>query len=161
MSVADLYYRLNIFPISLPPLRSRPEDIPVLAAYFIQKLSKKVGIKITKISKHVFEQIMDHDWPGNIRELEHVIERSILLSDDSFLCKIYLPDKRQKCLSTAAEDGLVLKTIEENERDHIVNVLKYCKGKVAGFAGAAEYLGIPPSTLSSKLKRLGIQKAYY
>ena len=158
---ADLYYRLNIFPISLPPLRSRREDIPVLAAYFIQKLSKKVGIKITKISKYVFEQIMDYDWPGNIRELEHVIERSILLSDDNFLSKIYLPDKRQKCLTTAAEGGLVLKTIEENERDHIVKVLKYCKGKVAGFAGAAKYLGIPPSTLSSKLKRLGIQKAFH
>jgi formate hydrogenlyase transcriptional activator len=158
---ADLYYRLNIFPISLPPLRSRREDIPLLAAHFIQKLSIKVGIKITKISKYVFEQIIDYDWPGNIRELEHVIERSILLSDDNFLSKIYLPDKRQKFLATSAKDGFVVKTIEENERDHIVNVLKYCKGKVAGFAGAAKYLGIPPSTLSSKLKRLGIQKAYH
>jgi transcriptional regulator with GAF, ATPase, and Fis domain len=158
---ADLYYRLNIFPISVPPLRSRREDIPVLAAYFMQKISKKIGIKITKIGKYVFEQIMDYDWPGNIRELEHVIERSILLSDDNFLSKIYLPDKRQKCLATPAEDGLVVKTIEENERDHIVNVLKYCKGKVAGFAGAAKYLGIPPSTLASKLKRLGIQKVYH
>jgi transcriptional regulator with GAF, ATPase, and Fis domain len=158
---ADLYYRLNIFPISLPPLRSRREDIPVLAAHFIQKLSKKVGIKITKIGKYVFEQIMDYDWPGNIRELEHVIERSILLSDDNILSKIYLPDRRQNGLARPSEEGFSIKTIEENERDHIVNVLKYCKGKVAGFAGAAKYLGIPPSTLSSKLKRLGIQKAYH
>jgi formate hydrogenlyase transcriptional activator len=157
---ADLYYRLNIFPISLPSLRSRPEDIPVLAAHFIQKLSKKVGIKITRISRYAFEQIMDYDWPGNIRELEHVIERSILLSDDNFLSKIYLPDRKQKCSVASSGNGLVVKTIEENERDHIVNVLKYCKGKVAGFAGAAKFLGIPPSTLSSKLKRLGIQKAY-
>jgi formate hydrogenlyase transcriptional activator len=160
---ADLYYRLNIFPISLPSLRARREDIPVLAAHFIQKLSKKVGVKIIRISKYVFEQIMDYDWPGNVRELEHVIERSILLSDDNYLSKIYLPDKRQKCsvIATPSEDGLVVKTIEENERDHIVSVLKYCKGKVAGFAGAAKFLGVPPSTLSSKLKRLGIQKAYH
>lgn len=96
-----------------------------------------------------------------------MIERSILLSDDNILNKIYLPNKRQKysaiasTASTASQDKLIVKTIEENERDHIVNVLKYCKGKVAGFAGAAKYLGIPPSTLSSKLKRLGIQKAYH
>lgn len=158
---ADLYYRLNIFPINLPPLRSRREDIPLLASYFIQKLAKKVGIKITKISKYVYEQVMDYDWPGNVRELEHVIERSILLSDDNILSQIYLPNRRRKCLAKSSEDGLVVKTIEENERDHIVSVLKYCKGKVAGFAGAAKYLGIPPSTLSSKLKRLGIQKAYH
>jgi formate hydrogenlyase transcriptional activator len=157
---ADLYYRLNIFPISLPPLRCRRDDIPVLATYFIQKLSNKVGIKISRITEYVFEQIMSYDWPGNIRELEHVIERSILLSDYNTLSKIYLPDRRQKISATTSERGLVVKTIEENERDHILNVLRYCKGKVAGFAGAAKFLGVPPSTLTSKLKRLGIQKAY-
>jgi formate hydrogenlyase transcriptional activator len=157
---ADLYYRLNIFPICLPPLRCRRDDIPVLATYFIQKLSKKVGIKISRITQYVFEQIMDYDWPGNIRELEYVIERSILLSDYNTLSKIYLPDRRRKISAMASEQGLVVKTIEENERDHIINVLKYCKGKVAGLAGAAKFLGVPPSTLSSKLKRLGIQKAY-
>jgi formate hydrogenlyase transcriptional activator len=158
---ADLYYRLNIFPIRLPSLRSRREDIPLLATYFIQKISKTVGIEITKISKYLLEQIMGYDWPGNIRELEHVIERSILLSDDNILNKIYLPDRRHKTLVTPSEGGFIVKTIEENERDHIINVLKYCKGKVGGFAGAAKYLGVPPSTLSSKLKRLGIQKAYH
>jgi formate hydrogenlyase transcriptional activator len=158
---ADLYYRLNIFPIRLPSLRSRREDIPLLATYFIQKISKTVGIEITKISKYLLEQIMGYDWPGNIRELEHVIERSILLSDDNILNKIYLPDRRHKTLVRPSEGGFIVKTIEENERDHIINVLKYCKGKVGGFAGAAKYLGVPPSTLSSKLKRLGIQKAYH
>jgi formate hydrogenlyase transcriptional activator len=158
---ADLYYRLNIFPVSLPPLRDRREDIPLLAVHFIQKLSKKLGAKITTVSKHVLEQIMDYDWPGNIRELEHVIERSILLSDDNMLRQIYLPGKGLKCVAEGSGNRPGVKTIEENERDHIINVLRQCKGRVAGFTGAAKSLGVPPSTLTSKLKRLGIQKAHF
>jgi len=158
---ADLYYRLNIFPISLPSLRSRRDDIPLLANHFIQKISKKIGTKITRVSNFALEQITGYDWPGNIRELEHVIERSILLSDDSILRQIYLPDRRHKDTAKPSENGVIVKTIEENERDHIINVLRHCRGKVAGFGGAAEFLGIPPSTLSSKLKRLGIQKVHY
>ena len=158
---ADLYYRLNIFPISLPSLRDRREDIPLLASHFIQKLSKKVGTKITKISKYVIDQILGYDWPGNIRELEHAIERSILLSDDNILRQIYLPNRRQKETGKSSENGVIVKTIEQNEREHIINVLKQCRGRVAGDKGAAEFLGIPPSTLSSKLKRLGIQKVHY
>ncbi len=158
---ADLYYRLNIFPISLPSLRDRREDIPLLATHFIQKLSKKVGTKITKISKYVIDQILGYDWPGNIRELEHAIERSILLSDDNILRQIHLPNRRQKETAKSSENGVIVKTIEQNEREHIINVLKQCRGRVAGDKGAAEFLGIPPSTLSSKLKRLGIQKVHY
>ena len=155
---ADLYYRLNIFPINLPSLRNRREDIPLLATHFIQKLSKKIGTKITMVSKYVLEQVIGYDWPGNIRELEHVIERSILLSDDNILRQIYLPDRRQKDLTQPSENALIVKTIEENERDHIINVLRRCNGKVGG---AAKFLGVPPSTLSSKLKRLGIHKVHY
>jgi formate hydrogenlyase transcriptional activator len=158
---ADLYYRLNIFPISLPSLRSRRDDIPLLATHFIQKLAQKTGTKITRVSKYVLEQIISYDWPGNIRELEHVIERSILLSDDNILTEIYLPDKRQKDAARRTDNEAIVKTIEENERDHILYVLKQCKGRVAGFGGAAKFLGIPPSTLTSKLKRLGIQKVHY
>lgn len=158
---ADLYYRLNIFPISLPSLRNRRDDLPILAAHFVQKLSKKVGTKITRISKYVFEQIMGYDWPGNIRELEHAIERSILLSDNNMLTQIYLPDRKPKDAARLSDNGAIVKTIEENERDHIINVLRHCKGRVSGFEGAAKFLGIPPSTLSSKLKRLGIQKVHY
>jgi formate hydrogenlyase transcriptional activator len=159
---ADLYYRLNIFPINLPSLRSRRADIPLLATHFIQKISKRIGAKITMISQYVLEQIIGYDWPGNIRELEHVIERSILLSDDdNILSRIYLPDRRQKEDVRSSENGLSVKTIEENERDHIINVLKRCNGRVAGYGGAAKFLGIPPSTLASKLKRLGIQKMHY
>jgi formate hydrogenlyase transcriptional activator len=158
---ADLYYRLNIFPISLPPLRDRRDDIPLLAAHFIQKLSNKIGTRINTVSKHVLEQIMEYDWPGNIRELEHVIERGILLSDDNMLRQIHLPCRKQKCLVEGSENRPGVKTIEENERDHIISVLRQCKGRVAGFAGAAKFLGVPPSTLISKLKRLGIQKAHF
>ena len=158
---ADLYYRLNIFPISLPSLRDRRDDIPLLATHFMQKLSKKIGKKITMVSQYVLDQIIGYDWPGNIRELEHVIERSMLLSDDTILRKIYLPDKKPKELTVPSEDGLILKTIEENERDHIINVLKHCNGRVAGYRGAAKFLGIPPSTLASKLKRFGIQKVHF
>lgn len=158
---ADLYYRLNIFPISLPSLRDRRDDILLLATHFIQRLSKKIGKKITSISKHVLEQIMNYDWPGNIRELEHVIERSIILSEDDILRQIYLPCRRLKDMITGPTSGPGIKTMEENERDHIIDVLRKCNGRVAGYAGAAKFLGIPPSTLASKLKRLGIQKAQY
>ena len=157
----DLYYRLNIFPINLPSLRSRRDDIPLLANHFIKKLSKKIGTKITTVSKYVLEQISGYHWPGNIRELEHVIERSILLSDDSILSQIYLPVRKQKDVAISSENPMVVKTFEENEREHIINVLRHCKGRVAGYGGAAEYLGLPPSTLASKLKRLGIQKVHY
>jgi formate hydrogenlyase transcriptional activator len=158
---ADLYYRLNTFPVSLPSLRDRPDDIPLLATHFIQKLSRKIGTKITTVSRDVLEQIMNYDWPGNIRELEHVIERSILLSDDNKLRQIYLPCKRLKAIAVGSGNRPDVKTFEENERDHIITVLRQCKGRIAGFAGAAKSLGIPPSTLTSKLKRLGIQKAHF
>ncbi len=158
---SDLYYRLNIFPIKLPALRNRQDDIVMLMTHFIQKLSKKMGTKITKIGKSVVEQLMSYHWPGNIRELEHVIERSILLSDDDVLSQVHFSHKMQKNIVTPSEDAPNLKTIEEVERDHIVSVLRHCKGRVAGSRGAAEFLGIPPSTLASKLKRLGIQKVHY
>lgn len=158
---ADLYYRLNIFPIHIPSLRSRSEDIPLLATHFIQKLSKKIGKKITKISKYAFEEIMNYNWPGNIRELEHVIERGILLADNDIISQIFLSCKNKSLFQKSSENQFIIKTIEENERDHILNMLKYCKGRLGGCNGAAEFLGVPPSTLSSKLKRLGIKKEHF
>ena len=158
---ADLYYRLHIFPIHLPSLRNRRDDIPLLVMHFVQKHSKKTGRKITMISKSVLEQIVNYDWPGNVRELEHVIERSILLSDNEMLTQLYLGTRNQNGLTRRSENEFVAKTIEENERDHILDMLRYCKGRVAGYKGAARILGVPASTLSSKLKRLGIQKGHY
>jgi len=158
---ADLFYRLHIFPINVPSLRDMRDDIPLLARHFIQKISKKIGKKVSAMSNHVLDQLMSYDWPGNIRELEHMLERSMLLTDDDIIRQIYLPGRRQKIVTNQFENEFVVKTIEENERDHILNMLKYCKGRVSGYKGAAEFLGIPPSTLSSKLKRLGIQKGHY
>jgi formate hydrogenlyase transcriptional activator len=155
---ADLYYRLNIFPIGLAPLRQRRDDLHLLAMHFVEKLAKRTGTKITSVSQHALDQIAQYDWPGNIRELEHVIERSILLSDDHVLRHIYLPNRKPKDASHRTHNESSVKTIEENEREHIINVLKQCNGRVAGFRGAAKFLGIPPSTLTSKLKRLGIEK---
>jgi formate hydrogenlyase transcriptional activator len=146
---ADLYYRVNVFPVNLPSLRSRPEDIALLTTHFIQKLSKKIGKKITKVSKFVYEQVAGYSWPGNIRELEHVIERSIVLCDDDVMRQIYLPCRKENILNRLPEDKHIKKTIKENERDHILNTLKYTSG------------GVPPSTLSSKLKHLGIKKEHF
>ncbi|MBS1665373.1 MAG: sigma 54-interacting transcriptional regulator [Bacteroidetes bacterium] len=157
---ADLFYRLNVFPIGIPALRERRDDIPLLAAHFIEKISKKAGRPVVKMEKAVVDQITRYDWPGNIRELEHVIERSVLLNKESVLKEVYLPDVRLNAVAVRTEEFAV-KTIQENERDHIINVLRHCNGKVAGYGGAAEFLGVPPSTLSSKLKRLGIQKMHY
>jgi formate hydrogenlyase transcriptional activator len=158
---ADLFYRLNIFPISMPSLRNRRDDIPLLTTHFIQTLSKRTGRKISSVSSYVLEQIMNYHWPGNIRELEHTIERSILLSDDGILSQIYLPTRWQNGMAPHTGNEFVVKTIEQNERDHILQMLKYCNGRVSGYKGAAKFLGVPPSTLSSKLKRLGIQKGHY
>jgi len=158
---ADLYYRLNVFPIYLSSLRERRDDIPLLVSHFIQKLSKKTGWKITAVSKHILMDLMNYSWPGNIRELEHVIERSILLADDDVIREIYLPNKRENILHKNDKAQFMVKTIEESERELILGTLKHCKGKISGNHGAAHLLGVPPSTLSSKLKRLGIAKSHF
>ena len=147
----DLYYRLNVFPIVIPPLRERKDDIPILANHFLAKSSKNIGKKINNISKNVIEELINYDWPGNVRELEHLIERSVILNND-IIDEIHLPKIESK-----SETGSV-KTIHDNERDHILQVLKKCKGKKGGTDGAAVLLGIPVSTLNSKIKRLGITK---
>jgi DNA-binding NtrC family response regulator len=153
----DLYYRLNVFPIELPPLRERAEDIPALATHFINHYNDKAGRKITGLSDKVIKNMLAYHWPGNIRELEHLIERSVLLTKGTIIEDIALPLAKHKELS-AGMQGTRIKTIDENERDHIITVLKKCNGKIWGAGGAAEVLNVPPSTLKSKMKKLGIQK---
>jgi len=155
----DLYYRLNVFPILLPPLRERREDIPVLIDHFIQLYNRKTGNKISGVSDKVLKKLMAYDWPGNIRELEHLIERSILLAKSAVIEDINLSAPAQKEHPVAAAGGPI-KTMEENERDHILAVLKQCNGKIWGAGAAAEILNLPPSTLKSKMKKLGIKKAF-
>ncbi len=156
---SDLYYRLNIFPIVLPPLRDRKEDIPLLAAYFVRQFAKKNGRQITTFGSTAMQHMVQYNWPGNVRELEHIIERCVLLSSGDTIKIIHLPSGKQVSPTSGIEET-VLKTIDENERDHILRILKFCGGKLAGHGGAAQILDVPPGTLYSKLKRLGIKRAH-
>jgi len=155
----DLYYRLNVFPIMLPPLRERKEDIPLLAWHFMSHYSHKAGKKISGIADNVLKDMITYHWPGNIRELEHMIERSVLLTKGTTIEDTLLPLVSQKEVTTAREEAVV-KTILENEKEYIISVLKKCNGRIWGPGAAAEILNINPSTLKSKMKKLGIKKEY-
>ncbi|HWV30518.1 MAG TPA: sigma 54-interacting transcriptional regulator [Dyadobacter sp.] len=155
---SDLYYRLNVFPIHLPPLRDRRDDIASLAHLFVDRYSKATGRKIKKISPKVIHELTSYPWPGNVRELEHLMERSVLLSTEPVIHEVYLPNKgKTQFLPSAGLFG----TLEDVERLHIVETIKRCGGKLAGRGGAAEYLGMPATTLHSKIKKLGISKRQY
>lgn len=157
---SDLYYRLNVFPISLPPLRERWEDIEQLAHSFLAKFSKNIGKRVTGISAKVLQELKSYHWPGNVRELEHLVERSILLCEGQMLTEIHLPGRQHE---TGNRPLLEIPngTLEQIERTHIIGVLKRCSGKISGSGGAAEILEIPGTTLHSKMKKLGISKADY
>jgi formate hydrogenlyase transcriptional activator len=155
---SDLYYRLNVFPITLPSLRDRREDIPILTAHFITRFSSESGKKINSISKKVQFELSNYDWPGNVRELEHVIERTILLTHGTTLKEVFLPTSRIIKADSDHSDNFVVKTLDDNERDYIIRVLNKCNGKLSGYGGAAALLGVPSSTLSSKIAKLKITK---
>lgn len=157
----DLFYRLNVYPIQLPPLRERKEDIPVLAEHFLIKSAANMGrMEVPQLSLSALKQLSDYDWPGNIRELEHLIERTLIKTRGNLIEHIELPeirnDQAQINLQNAGR-----RTLEQIEADHILSVLKSCNGKVTGSGGAAEILGLPPSTLTSRMKKLGIKKELY
>jgi DNA-binding NtrC family response regulator len=156
----DLYYRLFVFPIIIPPLRERKEDIPVLTSHFLERYAQKSGKKITDVSPDVMSQLLEYHWPGNVRELEHFIERSVLLTDGPVIKHAYLPkfQNKQESPVFAEVKNDRLKTIDEHAREHILEVLKRCNGKISGKDGAASKLGLPPSTLHSKMQKLGIKK---
>jgi formate hydrogenlyase transcriptional activator len=156
---ADLYYRLNVFPITLPPLRDRPEDIEPLMHYFVEKFSRNTGRKIRKIKPTVIQQLKSYTWPGNVRELEHLIERTILLTTDGNLDEVYIP--KNSDTEKQEQAWLANRTLDEMERSYIIEVLKRCTGKISGPGGAAEILDVPGNTLHSKMKKLGITKADY
>lgn len=150
----DLYYRLFVFPINVPSLRERPEDILTLATYFLNRYAKKYGKEIDGFSEDIMESMMAYAWPGNVRELEHFIERSVLLTKGMLITESQLP-KQSKV--SFPEEPIKLKTIDENERDYILSVLERCSGRIRGPKGAAEIMGVPPTTLHSKMRRLGIR----
>ena len=145
----DLYYRLNVFPIQLPPLRERYEDIPLLVEHFTQKYAQRMGKQIETIPVAMMQKLMRWDWPGNVRELENLIERSVILTTGSTL-NVSLPAK----ISGAIDAVEVVGNFEEQAR--IVSVLRETKGRISGPHGAALRLGVKRSTLLDRMKRLGI-----
>lgn len=153
----DLYYRLHVFPIIVPSLKKRKEDIPELANHFIKVYSEKMGRKSPVLSDFALQQITNYNWPGNIRELEHVIQRAILLTEGNTIKDIELSTS-SKMHADQANESFSIKTILENERDYILYILKKCNGKISGIGGAAEILDIHPSTLNSKIKKLEIKR---
>lgn len=155
----DLYYRLNIFPIYLPPLRNRREDIPALVSHFIFCFSEKAGKRIDSLKNKVLQQLIEYSWPGNVRELEHLMERTVLLTTGNTVNNVDLPCRQNQIVYFNEGRGPI-KTISENEREHILEILRICKGKVAGTGGAAELLDVPPTTLHSKIRRLGIKREH-
>jgi len=152
----DLFYRLNVFPIAVPPLRERAEDISLLVEYFVGRFAKGAGKHIRHIGKHTLQQIKAYHWPGNIRELQNVVERAVILSEtDTFdVDESWL--KRESGDSPRPHEGL--SALEAREVEMIEGALAETHGRIAGPSGAAAKLGIPRQTLESKIKRLGIDK---
>lgn len=150
----DLYYRLNVFPIQVPPLRDRREDIPKLIETFIQEFAKAMDKAIDGVAKTSLQMLCDYDWPGNIRELRNVIERAVILANGPIL-KVALPTD---ALATAMPLKSPLVSLEEVERNHIVQVLDSCGWRVRGLGGAAAVLRLNPTTLESRMNKLGIRR---
>jgi len=151
----DLYYRLNVFPILLPPLRERKEDIPDLANYFIDLFIQRENKLVSGLSEEVIRALQDYHWPGNIRELQNVMERSALLANGRIITSVLIPVRSKKDVPAS---GTGLKTMTETERDHIIAALEMCHWQIYGKGGAAELLDMNGSTLHSRMKKLGIKK---
>ena len=149
---SDLYYRLNVFPIHLPPLRERAEDIPLLTSHFTAKHCERFGRAISRINRRAMNLLATYHWPGNVRELENVIERAVILSRNGTL-RI-----EKDVLPSAAATGNVNERLQTQEREAIEAALRASRGRVSGPTGAATALGLAPSTLEFRIKRLGIDK---
>jgi formate hydrogenlyase transcriptional activator len=146
----DLWYRLSVFPITVPPMRERKEDLQDLLLHFVSIYNRKLGKQIQTIPHRTLENLMDYDWPGNVRELENMIHRAVIVSQATEL----MLDVPQRPTNRPPDRN----TLEEVERQHIMDTLMSCHGKIEGKGGAAERLGIHASTLRSRMKKLGIQK---
>jgi formate hydrogenlyase transcriptional activator len=148
---SDLFYRLNVFPIMVPPLRERREDISLLVQYFLSKFSQRMKRNIENVSPQGMQALSQYSWPGNIRELEHVIERAVILSHGPVLnVPAFEPAAAETDLPSASS------SLEDIEREHIVRVLREAKGKIGGPGGAAERLGMNRTTLNSRMQKLKI-----
>jgi transcriptional regulator with PAS, ATPase and Fis domain len=159
---SDLFYRLNVFPIEVPPLRERKDDVLMLLEYFVRRYAAKVGKKFGKIDKRTLQLFRSYDWPGNIRELQNVVERSVIVSSGDVFCVdeawLFTDSRhgrsRQPYSVSADEDSM-------RQRQIIEAALAECRGRVSGPNGAAAKLRIAPSTLESKIKSLKINKSHF
>ena len=148
----DLYYRLNVFPIRVPPLRERPDDIPVLVWAFLEEFSSRMGKKITQVPRKTMEALQRYPWPGNVRELRNVIEHSAIVTTGDTLKVPMLDD-----VAVVAASAPPRQTLADSERDLIVRALESTRWRIKGPTGAAAALGLRPSTLYSRMKKLGIR----
>jgi transcriptional regulator with GAF, ATPase, and Fis domain len=151
----DLFYRLSVFPITIPPLRQRKEDIPLLVNHFVAKYNKKIGRKIVSVSPETLKALHEYHWPGNVRELENVIERAVITSQGSTLQVL---DKFAAFPKAGSQAGQDVKNIAELEREHICQVLQTTGWRVEGPKGAAILLGLNPSTLRARMRKYGIRR---
>jgi formate hydrogenlyase transcriptional activator len=152
---ADLFYRLNVFPIHMPPLRERAEDIPLLVRHFVQHFARQMNRTIDTITSDTMERLVKYPWPGNIRELENLIERAVILTAGPVL-RVPLDDRPVRIVATAPSGQLSPRTLEDAERAHILATVKETKWVLAGPNGAAKRLGMNRSTLQFRMKKLGI-----
>jgi len=148
----DLYYRLNVFPITIPPLRRRKDDIPLLVSSFVERYAGQLGKQITSIHQEMMKALQDYTWPGNVRELESIVERAVILCPGPVL---HLIDKLP--ISSALISSAV-RTLAEIERCHILKILSETGWRIEGNQGAAAILGIRPSTLRARMPKLGITR---
>ena len=151
----DLFYRLNVFPITMPPLRQRKEDISLLVNHFVAKFNKKIGKKIETVSKDTLNSLQDYHWPGNVRELESVIERAVITSQGTALQVLDRFDTLKKSEELAGQE---IKALAELEHDHILQVLQKTGWRIDGKNGAAVLLGLNPSTLRARMQKYGIRR---
>ncbi|KAF2514741.1 AAA domain-containing protein [Flavobacterium zhairuonense] len=157
---SDLYYRLNVYPILLPALRERKEDIEVLANFFLAKYAKRAGKNIKGFTKKVLNNMKANAWQGNVRELENMIERNVLFAKDDVIKEMVFPEIFKSDLSFS-ETTFHTKTLQEVEKEHILKVIKKCNGRISGPHGAAVLLGLPATTLASRMQKIGIKREHF
>jgi formate hydrogenlyase transcriptional activator len=161
---SDLFYRLNVFPIQIPPLRDRREDISLLVRYFVQKFSRRLNKTVQYVPADAMDALVSYSWPGNIRELENLLERAVILSPGKEL-RVPLSELRNAPAMPEAEESPLaastaapVATLEEAERQHILRALRQTEWRVAGPRGAANLLGIKRTTLQARIRKLGIRR---
>jgi formate hydrogenlyase transcriptional activator len=150
-----LFYRLNVFPIEVPPLRERREDIPLLVEYFSARCGERIGKRVARIHNETMSLLVEYDWPGNIRELQNVIERGVILAENGIL------RLERSVFGIKNESVPETNVLDRHERDLIQSALVESRGRIAGRNGAAARLGLSPSTLESKIRALKIDKHRY